>query len=961
MRNLSAAALAEAQRQYGSEPVMVVGIKWDAVHEVLYADRDMDGAIGRIVELTPLESIIKLDGSGSGGTVSATILDPDGQIKAIMDRADIHRRPFTIYQAFFSLPLAERFVVWEGAVATPVEWDEGRRTLSISATPAPIPAAIGFSLEDGMVDFVHQDLIGVGWPMIFGRPQHVPMLQLQEIPQGQTTKAFGVWDRTIPLQIQKLQLQLIGISGDIITVAGGGTEQDLEAAEAEAGSIAQQLKQQQDEIIQDISRLEEIMEDQKQWEIPAAHMEVIGGWRFPKGGLVKINELLFHLTWQDADPPTFADQARPCRLVYQPLPLQYVDGQPIIKEGFNFIQAGSQVQLIDRDFPITYVASITPGALQAVYAYRDANGTRRLTQVPQEYYTTGSISLPHGLSATTVTLKAPLSTVSFFDNLKTTRAEELAQALAEERNTDRPSHVVKKIDWGDDLYAEFVGSLTNPADIIAWALTTFTSLPIDSDSFGVAHNYLTAYPANFAMTDRPGTQEFVNSVAYQSRCAVWIENGRYKIKYLPATTVPVATITWDSIEANTLVLTTTETEDIVTRYTATFKHDYAFDDSRRLVLRSNDAKYGLVDFSYNFTIYDNVGPVVKTATYWLIQKSNTWKVLKFKTFLDMLPVETFDMVTIDLPGVASNDPVDGIVESAVYDSASNSIEMVVRLPIRFGEMVPYPFAYPQAISSALSFPQHSDLSATSGGDFVSRHFVDTSQYNGLGTVYTFSSGQDNGINVDPYDYAYPAGQPIALGDPHPSDQGDHNRTMVYSYQPVAFQNEPRYDYIYRDYPKINPEDTAIGVWVGKITGGEGKLYNVDIYKKGLDGEATSLEKVAEAYQSTNLKLLPGEKVLVIKSKDKDGKDQYQFVATSGVSFPLKTKFGGVTADLYLQGKDGSFIEGEPIQIPQVDDDTLPADTWAIGVRTMLNDTVVYTIQPAVWLLDDTPGEPEDFL
>jgi hypothetical protein len=267
---------------------------------------------------------------------------------------------------------------------------------------------------------------------------------------------------------------------------------------------------------------------------------------------------------------------------------------------------------------------------------------------------------------------------------------------------------------------------------------------------------------------------------------------------------------------------------------------------------------------------------------------------------------------------------------------------------------------PADISAGYTFPEQGDIQATSGGDLAFGHRVEIPKFNGLGMVYQFVEGRDPGGGDDPYQYAYGVNGPISFGDRSPSDQGDKTYIASYTASPVAFEVPPRFDYTYRDHDPIpTPQESGTAVWVGEITGGEGKLYDVDIFKKGLDGERTALEQVAEAYRIDDLKLLPGERVLVIKSVDKDGETQYQFVAASGVSFPVKVRFGGVTADLFLQGKDNDSILNQSLQIPQLEDDVIPEDTWLIGVRSLKEGSVIYTIQPPVWLLDDTPAIPEE--
>ena len=71
----------------------------------------------------------------------------------------------------------------------------------------------------------------------------------------------------------------------------------------------------------------------------------------------------------------------------------------------------------------------------------------------------------------------------------------------------------------------------------------------------------------------------------------------------------------------------------------------------------------------------------KCATFWLIRKSNTWKRIKFKTFLNKLNLETFDAVTLDFAShYVANGPVLAVVEKANYNSADNCVDFECLVP-----------------------------------------------------------------------------------------------------------------------------------------------------------------------------------------------------------------------------------------------------------------------------------------
>ena len=99
---------------------------------------------------------------------------------------------------------------------------------------------------------------------------------------------------------------------------------------------------------------------------------------------------------------------------------------------------------------------------------------------------------------------------------------------------------------------------------------------------------------------------------------------------------------------DSLQVTTTSTEELVTKYRATYRPDYSpfFSEPVNILLRYNIPKYGVHEESHDFYCYNTFNAVHAAATYWLIQKSQTWKILKARLLLTRLDLEVFDYVTL---------------------------------------------------------------------------------------------------------------------------------------------------------------------------------------------------------------------------------------------------------------------------------------------------------------------------
>ena len=198
----------------------------------------------------------------------------------------------------------------------------------------------------------------------------------------------------------------------------------------------------------------------------------------------------------------------------------------------------------------------------------------------------------------------------------------------------------------------------------------------------------------------------------------------FYLKYLPEEPTPADTITVSDIDAEKgIEVELTATEDIVTKMMVKWRLSWAdLSDQpkdkaeKTIILRHNVAKYGTQEQEYDFYIYNQPDIVYKCATFWLIRKSNTWKRIKFKTFLNKLNLETFDAVTLDFasPYVA-NGPVLAIVEKANYNSADNCVDFECLVPVLAGTMEKYHFYWPAALPQTDTWPPANEIAAGHAG------------------------------------------------------------------------------------------------------------------------------------------------------------------------------------------------------------------------------------------------------
>jgi hypothetical protein len=97
---------------------------------------------------------------------------------------------------------------FEGGIASPIEWNEGDRTLSFDVLSKIFDVETGFSVEEGDFINVPRSFIGKAWPLVFGTVLNAPTVAIDEIPTGSTLADIGIPDYSIGLQLQYINDQM---------------------------------------------------------------------------------------------------------------------------------------------------------------------------------------------------------------------------------------------------------------------------------------------------------------------------------------------------------------------------------------------------------------------------------------------------------------------------------------------------------------------------------------------------------------------------------------------------------------------------------------------------------------------------------------------------------------------------------------------------------------------------------
>lgn len=726
MRSLSANAIAAIATEKGGEPLIVLEIEWSGPDaKQYYCDKIVNGQIaGRILEVTGLDEIVQVSGGGQSQQINVILDDTNGDLKAIFDQTDIHKKSVRVFQWFSGLDWDDKFLLFKGQINSPVVWDEGDRRLSFAVINRIEDVEVGFSAEEGAFLKIPDELIGQPWPLCFGTVINVPALKAVPALSGTLAYGVGIKDFTLPRRLALanaitcpqtpagLTCSQTGFRGTRCVVAYAQDASCIQAKCVEIERLTLQLA-------------EQIAYEYKE-------IKIFGGEAFPQnqpivldinGGLFagSFNGNIFTITGRrhprndgtdhiivedrvtvieskcEGEGETDCEDYLPS--VYGPLYTgictsrksweAYRDDEPA---GFFWAQGGANVrQALNAE--ITYIANILPSTILRVAAYRTVNGIRLLMTVPSEFYEIRQTDYV-GYDVMEIVFSRPLS----LENVENGGG------------------------WEDDVFVTLTSSVgPNTVDIIRWFIETYTDYAIDETSFNETEALVENYPMHFPLLSRKNLITVLEEIATRARCALWMKDDTFFIRYLSKTPETVGTIVEADILPKTLQVELTPTETLTTKYVANWRKDYAIQKPNTLILRHNVKLYGTQEKKFDYYTFNILDLVRKTATFWLIRLAKTWKRLKFSTPLTKLNFEAFDAIEFTLNDVADV-PFIGIVEKAVYNSDDNRIDFEVWTPILAGTRTPYSFAFPADISEVALFPTIEERDAGQAGSGTEPNF-----------------------------------------------------------------------------------------------------------------------------------------------------------------------------------------------------------------------------------------------
>lgn len=956
MRNISAEALAKLTQQQGGEPLNIIEVQWTQSVSYYYADRTIRefSIKGAILSLSNLENVINISGSSSSQSISITLNDTDGSIKTIYNNNDFHKRPVKIYQWFTGLHFTDKFLIFQGEINSPIVWKESDRTISFEVVSRLEDAEAGYSPEEGEFASIPDELIGKAWPLPFGTCLHVPALRLDSIPTGASLDANIATDYSIDQQGTELGKNIIELAGlaqlcFITALSAYSSAYSVDSGTFDGSMSADEYRQLGDQFTDkgnkylaemakaqmDLANL--FAERNRQKKKQKSFLRIAGGECYPQGtpltariagvkhtGVMAggnfIVDTITHPNLETTDTGSSIETIPVTNSIT-------TGGQDVVqKVGFAWVPAG-KVFILESALPVRYIVAMLPVTIINVWAERSYDGARILTQVPTTYYSISTQSFG-AVVATIITFLRPLS------------------------------HLNEG--WDDSIFVDLQSPIgPNTVDIIQWLIGTYSNLGVDAASFAAVRERVSPFPSNFCLFDRQNIVQLLSDIVYQARCAIWLNNGIFYLRYLVDEPTPVETFSESDVQLETLEIHHTETEELVTKLVASYKTNYAQDTDFKIILRNNVPKYGTHQKEINWYIYNHPNFVDLAATFWIIRESNTWKTLLFRTPIHKLRVETFDAITINFGSNYSHiGSIVGIVISVKFDSEKLELEFEVWLPVRLGEMTKYNFAWP-VDSTVNVYPDNLQYAGSQGPGELTNGDLDSA--NGAcqsGVEVKFIKNNKR--------------RKVHHGNENP---GTRNLEGTVVLRPAVggldVTEPPPSNYNYRQYrvdslitERTNPPQTV----PAKITGVPiSQKYPVEMYTRGLSnppskGFATQVDpsviEILEidtwvmvsimswsVYEDEKLKTYSA--TYFLPSKSKPGVYAGKVVSGSGSLY---------TVNVFKKGVDQPPESVPKVRQLQIDPaDTVPANTWCIvgeGTKAAV---------PATEFEPGSPAEKEYFM
>jgi hypothetical protein len=683
MKTIHANVQTQIDTAIGTSPYTTIEIGWIG-GTVTYTDND------KILDASTVQTEVRLGMIGEMQNVSVVLDDIDGSLKVKYNTDQIEGLPCTIYQSFGGI--SEKVPIITGRIIGDIVWSEGSRQLSFNVESIYESANIGYAPEEGDVENLHPDAVGVPWPICFGNVLHSRAVQIRKSYKATLSKPYRSVQNIIHYASDDSRRPPEGINTNVRI---GGIRFNGTFYGEQFTIAAKNLPYYTNVTIADREEFATVDgQDASILWISDPTIRLVGLYclvqftGIPGSGYM-VNQCVYQMgnkcyflkTWRKKgetlehriDPQDYT------LLEAAPLPRsswpETYHADTVVRRSGNrtwfipnvdvvvasaamppdrfSIKEGAEI-LAENTFSDLYVANLVQSLeIRGVYAYRSIEGKRTFVPVPMSYYTK---YLSMSLAGHTIT------------------------AL----EVDDPLEFRLGENWESGIYVTLRSSIgNNIIQGLSWMINNYTSLTPDSASFTDTFQRSSAYPVAYTVYDQPSAIQLAQRVAFLGRCAMVIRDGKVFIKYLSRDWDADITVDETNTEYKSLELTSTLTEDIKTRLLAKWTPDDSDRNAFTETYERNIDKYGLMEEELDVFIYIVRKLVRQTVAYWGYMYSNAWREIILSNFLETLPIDPYDVASVDVD-VLSTNAIKGFVRALSHNTEQHSIQMKVRLASLMG-------------------------------------------------------------------------------------------------------------------------------------------------------------------------------------------------------------------------------------------------------------------------------------
>jgi hypothetical protein len=208
MRTLSSATAIKAKTEKGTFPVQILEIRWVSGTKY-YSELDytFDGNVCEvaIIKLGEVSSSGKIGSKGEVSSIDFELDDTNNSLKTKINTEIIEGTVAVVWHHYYDLPSSDATIMHYGKLSGPFKWSEEARTFSGNIESIQGKGEIGFSPSDDENDpnYVNGLLSGAyntPWPIIFGTPKRVPIIQAIE-DNGKYTYIISLYNTSGVAQV----------------------------------------------------------------------------------------------------------------------------------------------------------------------------------------------------------------------------------------------------------------------------------------------------------------------------------------------------------------------------------------------------------------------------------------------------------------------------------------------------------------------------------------------------------------------------------------------------------------------------------------------------------------------------------------------------------------------------------------------------------------------------------------